>query len=221
MKRILVFVILLATGAAALSAQSINMKVGWFSPSQSSDLWQTNHDNLTFKKSDMNDALYLGEYEIYFDRLASIGFETGYYERGRHAQYRDYETGDGKPIYQSLQLRLVPVMANLRFYPLSYRRLFCPYIGVGAGIMFWTYDQWGDFINFTNDTIFYSEATTRTVSPAVSGTAGIVLRFQRSLGIVIEGKYIYSRGTLSSDFEGFEKLDLGGFTVSAGVNIYF
>jgi hypothetical protein len=41
------------------------------------------------------------------------------------------------------------------------------------------------------------------------------------MALAVEGKYQYLRGRLSGYFEGFELLDLGGFTATVGVNIYF
>ena len=117
-----------------------------------SDLWETNLDNLTFSRSDMVNAYYGGEYESYFHRHASFSLEIGSYARTVYAQYRDYTYQDGSPIFQDLSLRIVPVEANLKLYPLGHRYTVSPFIGIGGGVYAWTYQQWGDFINFeTND----------------------------------------------------------------------
>ena len=207
-------------GSMALAAQSYNLKIGLFLPSLKSDLWQINRENLAFKKSDMNNAYFAFEYEYFLNRSSSLSLELGSYNRILYSEYKDYEYDNGTPIYQNLSLRITPVEVTYRFYPVGHRRVFIPYLGVGGGVYFWRYAQWGEFIDFETGDVNEGNAVTRAATLGFSARAGFILRLQRSLGIAFEGKYQYLRGRLSDYFEGFNQLDLSGFTATIGVNVY-
>ncbi|HEX7503430.1 MAG TPA: hypothetical protein VF451_08405 [Acidobacteriota bacterium] len=197
------------------------MKIGLFAPSMNSDLWQINMDNLTFSKSDMINVYYGGEYEIFLDRNISFSLEIGSYVKSVHAQYRDFTFADGSPIFQDIQLRLTPVEANIKLYPMGRRYRIFPFIGAGVGVYAWTYQQWGDFVNFQDNTVNQGFAETRRFAFGLNGRFGLVFRFHPRLAFSLEGKYQYLKGRLSENFQDFNSLDLGGFTANAGINIYF
>jgi hypothetical protein len=221
MKRLAIWLAILGLSSGFLFSQSLNMKIGLFVPSMRSDLWQINLDNLTFSRSDMINVFYSGEYEIFLDRYTSFSLEIGSYIKSVQAQYRDYTFADGSPIFQDIQLRLTPVEANIKFYPMGRRYRIFPFIGAGVGVYAWTYQQWGDFVNFQDDTVNQGFAETRRFAFGLNGRFGLVFRFHPRLSFSMEGKYQYLKGRLSEFFQGFNSLDLGGFTANVGINIYF
>ncbi len=221
MKRLAVCLAVFALGTGILFSQSLNLKIGLFVPRMQSDLWEINLENLTFSKSDMMNVYYAGEYEMYLDGYTSFSLELGSYTKNIYAEYRDYTYASGEPVYQNISLRLTPIEANFKYYPLGHRHTVLPFIGAGAGVYAWTFQQWGDFINFTDNTISQGSAETRRFSFGLNGRAGMVFRIQPRFAIALEGKYLYLKGKLSEDFQGFDSLDLGGFTVNVSVNIFF
>jgi hypothetical protein len=221
MKRLAIWLAILGLGSGILFSQSVNMKIGLFVPRMQSDLWQINLDNLVLSRSDFINAYYGGEYEIFLDRHTSFSLEIGSYVKGVHTQYRDYEFANGDPIQQDIQLRVTPLEANIKLYPMGYRYRLYPFIGAGVGVYAWTYQQYGDFINFEDESVNEGFAETRRFSFGLNGRIGVVFRFQPRLAFALEGKYQYLKGRLSDFFEGFNSLDLGGFTANASINIYF
>lgn len=221
MKRIAVCLAVFGLMSGLLGSQSIHLKIGLFIPELKSDLWTINQENLTFERSDMVNVVYGGEYEFYIDRHLSLSLEVGSYAKTVYAQYRDYEFEDGRPIFQNISLRIVPVEANLKLYPMGNRNRFNPYVGIGAGVYAWTYQQSGYFINFEDDSISEGFAETQRFAFGLNGRAGLTYRFQQRLGVILEGKYQYLQGKLSRNFEGFDPLDMSGFLIQAGVMFYF
>jgi hypothetical protein len=221
MKMTTTLLMVLGLGSVLLFPQSINMKTGLFSPALRSDLWQDNMGNLAFSKGDMLNAYYGAEYEVFLDRHTSFSFEVGSYSKDIYTQYRDYTHEDDSPILQNISLRIVPIEANIKLYPLGRRAVLSPYIGFGAGLYAWTYQQYGEFVIFPDAYIEEGFAETETFSFGVNGRAGLVYRFLPYLALAIEGKYQYLRGKLSGYFEGFDLLDLGGITATIGINYYF
>jgi opacity protein-like surface antigen len=214
-------IVMMGIDGSTLNAQSFNLKIGLFHPLLKSDLWETNMDNLAFDKKDLRDAYYGVEYEYFLNRYISFAVEAGYYKKEHFSFYRDYEYDDGSPIEQNLSLRIVNLEADFKIYPIGHGQRFYPYLGGGVGMYFWKYEQWGDFIDFTEGIVNqdeYAETTTNTLG--FNARAGIVMRLSRNMGVAFEGKYQYLKGELSSFFEGFEKLDLSGFTFTIGANFY-
>ncbi len=222
MKRIIILIfIAVLSSSLALNSQSLNFKVGLFNPTLDSDLWDINIENLVFQKEDMRDLYFGIEYERFAGKYLSVSFEAGTYSQTVLSQYRDFVYDDDSPIFQNMYLNITSLEFNFKLYPLGFKRVFVPFIGGGAGIYSWKYEQWGDFINFEDDTVEEGYADTREYTPGFNVRGGFVFRFRRHMGISFEAKYHYLRGTLSSFFEGFEKLDLSGMTFNVGLNLYF
>jgi len=216
-----IFVLIAMSSVLPVQAQGFNFKVGIFYPKMESDLWVTNMENLTMSKQDMQAVYYGLEYENFINRYMSVSIEGGYYEKEHYASYRDYEYDDGSPIEQNVGLQIYSLEAGMKIYPLGQRVRFCPYFGGGAGLYYWKYKQWGDFINFDSGTVSEGEyAETSAYTPGANLKGGFILRLKRNFGIVLEAQYQYLKGELSSSFEGFEKLDLNGFKVIAGINFF-
>lgn len=216
----LLVVLIIGSLPLNLKGQSFNLKVGAFYPDMESDLWATNLENLAFDKDDMMGIYWGAELEMEMGRYFCLALEGGYYSQDLFSVYRDYEHEDGSPIDQDISLRIASLEADFKLYPLGYRNLFNPYIGAGVGLYAWKYIQGGEFIDFENGTIYDGEAYTRTVTPGFNAKAGFVYRFQRSMGISFEARYTYLKGELSSLFEGFDRLDLNGVTLTIGLNLF-
>jgi len=133
----------------------------------------------------------------------------------------DYEYDDGTPIYQNLYLSISGLEGNIKIYPIGHRNIFNPYFGAGVGVYFWEYEQWGDFIDFTNMDVYEGYGYTEAYTPGFNMKGGFVFRFRRHMGLSFEAKYQYIKGALSNLFEGFEKLDLSGLTLNIGLNLFF
>lgn len=221
MKRMAIWLAVFGLGSGILISQSMNLKIGLFVPRLQSDLWDINLENLAFSKSDMMNAYYGAEFEVYLNRYTSFSVEIGSYTRTIYSQYRDYTFQNGDPVFQNISLRLTPIEANFKVYPLGHRYMVFPFFGAGAGLYAWTYQQWGDFINFQDDSINNGSAETKTFSIGFNGRLGLVFRFHSRLALALEGKYQYLKGRLSGYFQDFDLLDLGGFTANFSLNIYF
>ncbi len=222
MKKVTIITILfLFASLTFLSGQSLNLKLGIFSPTLDSDLWEVNKENLYLSENDMQEIAYSIEFEQFVGRHLSLSIEAGDYSKTLYSQYRDYEYNDGSPIYQNISLSITGVELGIKVYPLGHRKILNPYFGAGVGVYYWEYEQWGDFIDFTTFDVFEGYGYTDAYSAGINLRAGFVFRFKRYLGVSFEAKYQYLRGELSSLFEGFEKLDLSGLTLNVGVNLFF
>ncbi|NIM12974.1 MAG: hypothetical protein GTO45_12675 [Candidatus Aminicenantes bacterium] len=227
MKKLLIItvsivVVMMSAPAGYVHAGSFNFKIGLVQPSMESDLWEINMANLAFEKQDMQSTYFGLEFEHFFGRHLSLSIEGGYYEKEHYSMYRDFVFEDDSPIYQNLALRITSLELDFKFYPVGHRTKFYPYLGGGAGIYRWKYEQWGDFVDAQTWLVSEDEyVESSAYTPGFNGKAGFVVRFSRYLGVSFEARYLYLKGDLSAFFEGFEKLDMSGFTYSLGLNLFF
>ena len=221
MKKLLIIIIILTiVGLGAQYGKSVIFRFGVQQFNMASDLWEVNMENLALNKADMQNAYYGLGYEFFLNKNVSIDIEAGTYKKIRNTKYKDYTYSDDSPIYQSLSLNINSVEANVNLLPLGYKRNIYPYISAGGGVYIWTYEQWGSFINFVDETIEDGYAKTRTITLGGNAKAGIVVRAGKTLGFSAEAKYRFLTGALSSEFEGFADLDLSGWTFSFGVHFF-
>ena len=186
-----------------------------------SDLWETNMENLVFDKNDLQGSYYALGYEFFPLSFISFSVEGGTFKKDHYSVYRDEVYPDDSPIPQNISLTMNSVEVNLNLFPLTYKRNIYPYISVGGGVYFWKYEQWGDFINFQDETVTPNAyADSQSVAFGANIKAGFIFRAGKRMGFSIEGKYRTLKDDLSSNFEGFEKLDLSGLTINIGVHFF-
>ena len=93
--------------------------------------------------------------------------------------YRDFVNDNGSEIAQDLKLRIVPITATIRFLPVGRGGPVEPYIGGGIGIFNWRYSEAGEFVDFSDGSIFRAQfkADGTSVGPVV--VAGLRLPDRR------------------------------------------
>ncbi len=230
MRRLLSFsVVALVFGFVATppasAQQSLNLFVGGFTPRAndartSQDVLVNNLDFLAFNVRDFSNATLGGEWLVGLGDNVDASLGLGFYTHGVPSVYTGFVNRDGSEIEQELKLRVVPFTATVRFLPLG-RNTIEPYIGAGIGVFAWRYSETGQFVDFTDNSIFRG-----TFVGSGSATGPVVLGGVRvpvgSWGVGGEIRYQSATGNLPAD-QGFAgtKIDLGGFNYLFTVNFRF
>ena len=220
-KKIAFLAIAVFWATAALPAQQINVKLGLFTPFQASDLWEDNLNNLSFDKQDFNGMSFAVEYQQQVHNHFSFYIEGSSYTRNVFADYRDYEYEDGSLIMQNMDLSITAIETGIKINILPYRSKFSPFVGLGAGLYLWHYEQSGDFIDFNTMDIYEGLADQDAVALGFHVKWGLSLRISRGLGLIVEAKVHWAKGELGQYFEGFEPFDLGALSLLAGFQFHF
>ena len=176
------------------------------------DVLLANLNDLDFRIEDFNNWTFGGEWLYGFGKYFETGVGVGFYQKTVPTVYRDFENDNGSLIAQDLKLKIVPITGTVRFLPVGRGAAVEPYIGGGIGIFNWRYSEAGEFVDFSDDTIFrdvYTADGTAFGPVIVAGlripigdafTAGFEYRWQDAVG---DTKPEESR--LIAD-----KIDLGG-----------
>jgi hypothetical protein len=174
--------------------------------------------DLAFEIKDFNSWTFGGEWLFGVSNHLETGVSVGYYQRGVPSLYRDVVHDDGREILQELKLRVVPINATIRFLPAGRGAAVEPYIGGGIGIFNWRYTEEGEFVDFSDDSIFERigpdkyKADGTAVGPVI--VAGLRFPVGDALSAGFEYKWQKALGDTDSATTELlgDKIDLGGNT---------
>jgi hypothetical protein len=216
----------MSTARPAYADQWLGIDVGYFAAHGESgraagDVVAADRTFLTFQPNDLRGATVSGEWLVDLNRFIETGFSVGYYSGSAPSVYTNFVNSDGSEIQQDLRLRIVPITATARFLPLGNSAPIQPYIGGGVGIYSWRYSETGDFVDFSDFSIFHGNfaASGTSVGPVILGGVRVPMG-----PFAIGGEVRYQKGTgtlpSSGGFAG-PKIDLGGINYLATVQVKF
>jgi hypothetical protein len=219
----LVNVVAPSTGYAQ---QSLNLYVGGFIPRGEDartrdDVLVNNLDFLNFDLGEFKGATVGAEYLVGLGKWLEGGLGVGIYRQSVPSVYRFRVNADGSEIEQDLKLRVVPFTATVRFLPLGRRSGVQPYIGAGVAVLAYRYSETGEFVDFSDDTIFRDSFVKSGSATGPTILGGVRFPFG-AWGIGGELRYQNAEGDLPDD-KGFSgsKIDLSGWTYAVTFNVRF
>jgi opacity protein-like surface antigen len=180
-------------------------------------------DDLAFEIGDFSGFTFGGEWLYGIGDFIETGVGVGYYQKSVPSLYRNFVDIDGTEIEQDLKLRVLPITATVRFLPIGRAAPVQPYVGAGIGFFTWRYSESGEFVDFSDGTIFrdrYSADGT-AVGPVVLG--GVRFPVGDAMTTGVEFRWQKAEGDTNSVESGLlgTKIDLGGWTTSWNLHFRF
>lgn len=222
----LVAVVSAAAPASSYAQQAVSFHLGGFTARgedgrDPNDVLRGNLDFLSFNIKDFNGVTAGAEYLVGIGEFLDAGLGVGIYRRTVPSVYSNFVNANRSEIEQDLKLRVVPFTATVRFLPLGRSNGIQPYVGAGVGILNYRYSESGEFVDFSDGSIFRDSfvGSGTATGPLVLGGVRFPLG-AASLGG--EVRYQGAKGDLPSD-QGFSgtKIDLGGWTYAATFTVRF
>lgn len=207
--------------------QAIGFKLGYFAlkgddSRGEDDVIFRNQDSLLFRTSDFNGATISGEWLVALGPWLEAGAEVGFYQRTVPSIYRNLQRDDGTEIAQDLKLRIVPMMATVRFLPIGRTGVVQPYVGAGIGAFNWRYSETGEFVD-TNSNTFRAAFVANGTDVGAVVLGGV--RFAVGDVWLVGGELRYQdvKGDTGGFDQGFlaDRINLGGWTTSFGIHFRF
>ena len=203
----------------------------WLMPRATGDLFAFVSDQLTVEKKDFSAPGIAGEFGLTLTSRVSAVAGVEFSRRTVQSEYRRYVDNLGLAINQQTALAQTNLtgsikvalwdrgrsISSLAFVP----RTFVPYAGAGAGMLYYEFEQHGDFVDFVTLRVFPDTFRSAGWTPSAHVFGGTEIRLWRVLFLDLEGRYVWAHGTLGSDFLGFDGVDLNGFRFSTGVSVMF
>lgn len=237
--RALTFALLVLGAAAPAHAQHgngylfqapdvrITVRGGYAVAIAGSDLFSYTTEQLTLTKRDF--SALAGSAELALPITARIDFtvDVGFSQARKGSEFRHFIDNKDQPIEQSTVFERLPVMANVRFNLAPTGRSIgklawiptavVPYIGAGTGAMWYRFNQEGDFVDFNTTNVFHSQLNSANWTPAVQVMSGVEFNLTPFLAVSTDARYVRARSQLSTDFSGFDKIDLSGVSATLGL----
>ena len=210
---------------------SITLRGGWALANARSDFFSFTTNQLTLDRRDFSSptgdldlAIRLGSRT---DMVASVGLAG----MAKTSEFRHYVDSLNQPIQQTTRFTRVPVTIGVRQYLLAPGRSigrfawipsrFAPYVGVGVGGMYYRFQQQGDFVDMQTLAVFPSTYESKGWAVTGYGRAGFDYSLNPLLALATEARYLAGNAALSSDFQGFGRLDLSGLSTTVGLTFRF
>ena len=93
-------------------------------------------------------------------------------------------------------------------------------LGAGGGVASYRLRQWGDFVNAERRVAFWDEFRSSGRGAFGFASAGIEVPLHRWVAVQGELRHQVGSAPMSEDFAEFDRLDLGGTQLTAGLRIH-
>lgn len=204
---------------------------GLLVPRAGGELFSFVSDQLTLGPSDFRSAAF--NLELGVNLSQTLAVEGGFDVSKRHvaSEYRRFVTASRTPIAQTTRLNQSGMTLGVRYTPTGHGqrisrlafipRRMTPYVGAGVQMTYFNFRQSGNFVDFTDSSIFSDIFASDgwTFGPFVRG--GVDLQVWRRLYVNGDVRYTWMRSDLGPDFSGFDGIDLASVRGATGVSIKF
>ncbi|MEO7521309.1 MAG: hypothetical protein ABIW79_05785 [Gemmatimonas sp.] len=204
---------------------------GFARPSAQSEVFAFASDNLTLDRGDFSGFTFGGNMGFRVASRFELQVGAGIMVRNVKSESRDFIGTDDLPIEQTTIFRRLPVTAGLKYYVTPPGRSlgklawvparFATYVAAGGGTMYYSFKQDGEFVDFETLDVFGASLESRGWAPAGYGALGVDFSLAPRVGLVTEARYDFARAEMSKQFQGFDRIDLSGFSLNVGVNFRF
>ena len=207
--------------------QAIGFNIGYFALNAEDarpkdDVLRVDLESLSFAIKDFNSATFGGEWLVGVNKFVEAGVGVGFYQRTVPSVYLDVVNANNSEIEQELKLRTVPVTATVRFLPIGHGSVE-PYVGAGIVVIKWRYSETGQFVDFSDNSIFRDSFSAKgsAIGPVI--LAGLRAPFADVWAIGGEVRYQKAEGDTKKNESGLlsDKIDLGGWTASLTLHLRF
>ena len=210
---------------------SVGVRGGWLFERAGSDLFGFVHEQFTIEPDDFDSPTLAFDLGIAAGSRTEVVFGVEFGGATVRSEYRDFVDNDRLPITQATSLRQANLSGSLKLAltPRGQKvgsvawvpNAITPYVGAGAGALWYEFRQTGDFVDFLDLSVFSETFRSSGWAPSAHVFAGVDVKIVRRLFLMGEGRYLWSQAELGPDFSDFEAIDLIGFKLTAGINYLF
>lgn len=210
---------------------SVGLRGGFGHASAGSDIFAFSTEHLTLSQGDFSGPSLGGDLAFRVHPRLHLALGAGYSSAIRDSEFRDWVGTDDLPIEQTTRFERVPLTAGVKAYLVPPGRTVgrfawvpsrvAPYVGAGAGAMWYRFRQEGEFMDFETLAIFDDVLESQGWAPMAQGVAGLEYSLTPRLVLSGELKYVWARAELGDSFDEFDPIDLSGAAATFGVNLRF
>lgn len=196
-----------------------------------SDVFDFTIDQLTVGRRDFDSPYVGGELAVRVTERWDAALGVGFQSSSVKSEFRDWVDLDNLPIEQVTDLQLIPLVVSARYYLRERGRQigrfawipngFAPFVGAGIGVVSYSFEQNGDFVDFQTFDVFTDRLHTEGDAFLARASGGVNLSLNKQFVLTAEARYTLASAEPANDFSDFDKMDLGGFQLVGGISIRF
>lgn len=240
----LVALALLPVGAAAQSSSdflfgspSVTLGVygGYAIPGADGGAFDFTTQELTVERSDFASVTLGGRLAVRLHERVDLALDVAHAGANARSEYREWVDQDDRPIEQTTSFSRTPVTLGVKVYPWDRGRSIgrfvwiprgvSPYVGAGAGIVWYEYNQVGDFVDYETLDIFAGDFDSDGQAAAGRAFAGLDVSLGPRFLVNGEVRYLWAGTDMDTDEfvedDGVSPLHIGlsGLSTTVGVAV--
>lgn len=204
-------------------------------PGDTQSLWDFTRQHLTVEDRDLAGPHVTVELGVHATERLDLAVSVGHSSASVLSEFRQFVGSDDLPINQTTEYTTTPVTAGIKAYLLprgrsvgSYAwipRSFNAFVGVAGGMVWYRFEQYGEFVDYETLDIFITNLQSREKGATVHFFTGMDFSINERLLLTGEARYGFAEGPLQrnyhgySDFVGFPPLDLSALKLSVGLGV--
>jgi hypothetical protein len=214
---------------------SLSLRFGYAVPNVSGDVFDFTLDSLTTSRSDFNSVTVGGELAFRLTPRTDLALNVGYSRSQAPSEYVNWVDNNDLPIQQSTEFRRIPVTAGLKYYFRDRGRAlgrfawvpapWAPYVGAGAGWVWYRFEQSGDFVDFTSFDVYPDTYRSEGKAPTLHVFGGADWTLSPTFVLTAEARYAWAKADMGQDFVNpggpAVKIGLSGLQATAGISVRF
>ena len=217
---------------------SVGLRTGYTLPRISSQLFEDARTFLNLNRFDFDAPYFGGEIAARVAERWDIALDVGGGQSRSRSHDREYveEVGTQRlEIQQENRFRTVSATLGGRYYFSDRGRAvgrfawipsrITPFVGAGAGVTWYQFEQWGDFVDRLDPgcpdscPIFSDTFRTDGAGTTVYGGLGADVSLGKQFYLSAEGRYSLANGGVSGEFSDYDGIDLSRLQLITGISI--
>jgi hypothetical protein len=207
---------------------NLGIRGSWVFGRAGSDWYDFVTDQLTLENKDFNGPAFGTDLGITLSDRMDLMVSLDYSQSTTRSEYRDYVDNNRLPIEQQTRLKGLNLAGGVKL-ALTERgrevgrlawvpRKVVPYIGAGAGALWYQVNQTGDFVDYVDLSVFTDVFDSSGWTPSAHVFGGVDVRIMRRAYVSLDARYLWAAGDLGTEWIGFDPIDLAGFRLSGGIS---
>lgn len=210
---------------------SVGIRGEWVQARTESEIFRFTSDLLTLEEGDLNAPGFAVDVGLPIASRLDTVFGVDISRTSAASNYRDLVDVDGLEIEQTtslsqvslsggLELALMPRGRSVGEYAWIPGRI-VPYVGAGGSLLWYRFEQTGDFVDFVDSSIFGARLESSGWTPSAHVFGGIDVGVARRVSVTIEIRYRWANASMGGDYVDFDPIDLTGVRLTGGVQFTF
>lgn len=208
---------------------SLSARVGFAKANANSQVFSFTDSILSLNKGDFSSPSLALEAGFFMNPRTELLLGVSVASTTIQSNYADLVDNNDMEIRQSTTFRRVPLTFGLRYFlsPIGKRlgsyawvpARFAPYVSAGGGMVYYRFQQEGDFVDYVSMEVFPAEMQSDAWTPTMYGAVGAHYSLNSRTALATELRYDVAKAPMDFAFRLFDRIDLSGTSLTVGFNI--